>query len=217
MLEKELKKADKYFAQQSKKIRASQTKQLTFFVLGFVLFYLIITGIIGLFPTIIFKAIVGIPSEILLNLQGIATTNSFGEDFVIHVTSSGTRIIISNLCAGTMEIIILISAILASFGVKLDKKLKGLVAGIITGYVFNILRIWVTTNVILTQNVEIAEFTHDTLFRIVLFVYITGFYILWFYWAENGLPKKLIKIFVTLILSPHQFELSVHHYLQVAL
>ena len=195
MLEKELKKADKYFAQQSKKIRTSQTKQLTFFVLGFVLFYLIITGIIGLFPTIIFKTIVGIPSEILLNLQGIATTNSFGEDFVIHVTSSGTRIIISDLCAGTMEIIILISAILASFGVKLDKKLKGLVAGIITGYVFNILRIWVTTNVILTQNVEIAEFTHDTLFRIVLFVYITGFYILWFYWAENGLPKKLIKIF----------------------
>jgi exosortase/archaeosortase family protein len=191
---KEFRNIKKYFSDQEKKIRESQVKQFTFFVLGFVLFYLILTGLVGFFPSIFFKTIVGVPSEILLNVQGVETTSLIEEDFVINITSNGTRIIISDLCAGTMEIIILISAILASFGVAWEKKWKGILIGIVTGYVFNIFRIWITVNIILTQSIEVADFAHDTLFRIILFVYITGFYVAWFYWSENGLPKIIKNV-----------------------
>lgn len=192
--DKKFRQMKKYFSEQEKKIRESQVKQFTFFILGFVLFYWIITGLVGLFPGIWFKTMVGLPSEILLNIQGVDTTSIIEEDFVINITSNGTRIIVSDWCAGTMEIIILSSAILASFGVAWKKKGYGIVAGIITGYVFNIFRIWTTVNIILTQSIEVADFTHDTLFRIMLFVYITGFYVAWFWWSENGLPKQIIEL-----------------------
>jgi exosortase/archaeosortase family protein len=188
-----IKKISKYFENQEKKIRESQVKQFSFFILGFVLFYLLLTGIVSLIPQIFFKTIIGTIIENLLNLQGIVTFSSIGENFVIHLASE-TKIIITDLCTGTMETIILISAILASFGVKWIKKFQGIIVGIIIGVIFNIFRIWITTNIILTQNIEVAEFTHDTLFRIMLFVYITGFYILWFHWAENGIPKIIKEI-----------------------
>jgi exosortase/archaeosortase family protein len=192
MLESELKHFKSYLKKSGKEIRKSPTKQFTFFILGFVLSYLFLSGIVGLFPQIIFKAATGIPTETLLNIQGIETSHEYLENYTIYINE--TTILISWLCAGTMEIIVLISAIIAGFGVSWEKKLKGIVAGIITGYVFNILRVWITINVILTQSIEVADFTHDVLFRIILFVYITGFYVAWFYWSENGFPKKLLKL-----------------------
>ncbi len=192
MLESELKDLKFYLKKSGKEIRKSPRKQFTFFILGFVLSYLFLSGIVSLFPEILFKAATGIPTEFLLNAQGIETSHEYLQDYTIHVGSSpGTTILISWLCAGVMEIIILISAIIASFGVSCEKKLKGIVAGIVTGYVFNLLRVWVTINIILTQSVEVADFTHDTLFRLILFVYITGFYVVWFYWSEHGIPKRL--------------------------
>jgi hypothetical protein len=43
-----------------------------------------------------------------------------------------------------------------------------------------------TINIALTQNTQIIEFAHDILFKIVLFIYITVFYVIWFYWASKS-------------------------------
>ena len=193
MLESELKHFKSYLKKSGKEIRKSPRKQFTFFILGFVLSYLILSGIVGLFPEIMFKAATGVPTEFLLNTQGIQTNHDFLQDYTIYIGE--TTILISWLCAGVMEIIILISAIIASFGVSCEKKLKGIAAGIVTGYVFNLLRVWVTINIILTQSIEVADFTHNILFRVILFVYITGFYVVWFWWSEHGIPKRLKKFF----------------------
>lgn len=94
-------------------------------------------------------------------------------------------IVISWLCTGVLEIIVLVSAIIASFGVSWKKKLVGIAAAVILGIIFNLLRIVVTVNLILTQNVQTVELAHDALFRLVLFVYIVAVYVGWFYWAAR--------------------------------
>ena len=175
-----------YLAESEEKIKKNPRKQFTWFVLGFVFFYLVLSGIVYLVPAILFESTAGVPLNALLSAQGLAPTISTfngteGIDFALLV--QGKTIVISWLCAGALEIIILISAILASFGVSWRKKLIGAAIAIPLGYLFNLARVWITANIILTQNVQTIEFTHDLLFRLVLFVYIVAFYVLWFNWA----------------------------------
>jgi exosortase/archaeosortase family protein len=79
---------------------------------------------------------------------------------------------------------------LASFGIAWKKKFIGIIFAVIVGYVFNLLRVWTTINIILTQNVQTIEFAHDFLFRAVLFVYIIVFYVVWFYASNNTTAKQ---------------------------
>jgi exosortase/archaeosortase family protein len=168
-----------YLKEKEKEIKKDQKKQFTFFVLGFVLFYLILSGIVYLIPEIFFDTLTGVGANGLLQLQGLEVTEFIGENYQMLV--QGKTIIISWLCSGVLEIIILVSAMLASFGVSWKKKFSGILFAIIVGYVFNLLRVWTTINLILTQNIQTIEFAHDFLFRAVLFVYIMVFYVAWFY------------------------------------
>lgn len=102
----------------------------------------------------------------------------------------GKTIIISSLCTGALEIIILVSAILASFGVTWRKKIAGVIAAVILGIIFNLLRIDATINIILSQNIQTVELAHDFLFRIILFAYIVAVYVIWFYWAARERGKN---------------------------
>jgi exosortase/archaeosortase family protein len=182
----------KYFKEQEKKIVSDQKKQFTWFVLGFIIFYLVLTGIVFPFQDS-FKAMTAGNAQTLLSLQGIRTEtlgiipmefeNAFS--FTILGTNINQQINIIWLCTGILEIIVLCGAILASFGVSWRKKLWGCLIAIIAGYVFNLLRIWITLNIIITQNIEVIEFTHDLLFRFVLFFYIIIVYVLWFQWAKK--------------------------------
>jgi len=188
-------KVKNYFSNQEKKIVKDQKKQFTWFVLGFVIFYLVLSGLAYPFADTL-KESTGRSSEGLLNIQGIETRSNgnvelqnYERAYSFDIVPSGQTIFISWLCSGVLEIIILVSAILASFGVSWKKKLIGAVAAIIIGYVFNLIRIWATLNIILTQNAQVFEIAHDTLFRLVLFVYIIVVYVLWFMWA-NTTSKK---------------------------
>lgn len=187
-----------YFEEQHKKIRTDKKKQFVFFVLGFVLSYLILTIAVSVIPDIYYKEAVGGIVRGVLGAQGINTTQvgsvecmefSWLSDTTIgqcySFTVESKNIVISWLCTGILEIIILISAIIASFGVKWKEKVVGIIAAIILGVIFNILRIWVTINLLFSQNVATVEIAHDALFRIILFVYIAVVYIIWFYWAAN--------------------------------
>jgi len=183
-------KIKKYFNEQEEKIVKDQKKQFTWFVLGFLIFYLVLSGIALPFADTL-KESTGRSSETLLNIQGIATKSNGSVEletenaYSFEVVQSGQTIFISWLCSGVLEIIILVSAILASFGVSWKKKFIGIIIAAIIGYVFNLLRILVTLNIILTQNAQVFEVAHDVLFRVVLFVYIIIVYVLWFNWAKK--------------------------------
>jgi exosortase/archaeosortase family protein len=187
-----------YFKEQHKKIRSDKKKQFVFFVLGFVLSYLVLTVAVGIIPDIYYKQAVGGAVQGVLGAQGLNTVSIGSVECMefswLSDTAKGTcysfsvnekNIVISWLCTGILEIIILICAILASFGVNWKEKAVGIIVAIILGIVFNILRIWVTINLLFSENVATVEIAHDALFRIILFVYIAVVYIIWFYWAAN--------------------------------
>ncbi len=180
-----------YFQKQEKKIVSDQKKQFTWFVLGFLIFYLILSGIAYPFADTL-KEGTGRSAEFFLGMQGIETQSignieleNYENAYSFEIIPTGQTVFISWLCSGALEIIILISAILASFGISWRKKILGAIVAIIAGYVFNVFRIWITLNIIMVQNTEVFEIAHDLLFRIVLFVYIIVVYVLWFMWAKK--------------------------------
>ncbi len=189
-------KAKTFLAKEENAVRSDKKKQFVFFVLGFLVSYLLITAIIGVVPQVLFKSATGGTVQFFLSLQGVATQNASviscnefswfsdyatGECYSFFVGEK--QIIISWLCTGILVIIILISAILASFGVSWNKKLIGVGAAIGAGVIFNLARIIITVNFILTQSGPVVELAHDILFRLVLFIYIVLVYVIWFNWA----------------------------------
>jgi exosortase/archaeosortase family protein len=203
VLEKEINSLKKYWRAQEEKIVASQKKQFTFFILAFVLSYLILTALVAPFEDSA-KEFTGKSAEVFLITGGNTISESGfytatdGENvysFFVGEAESKKQIIISWLCSGVLEIIILICAMLASFGISMRKKLKGIAVAVILGVIFNTLRIWATLSLILTTNATVFEIAHDVLFRAILFVYIIVVYVVWFYWTQVGTNnlKKLIK------------------------
>lgn len=178
-----------YVAAQEEKVRKSPHKQFAWFVLGFIIFYSILSGAAYLVPPLMTESSTGIPLAAMLGAQGNNVTTSEcvldSGEAAFCIALQGKQIMVSWLCSGVLEIIILASAILASFGVSWKKKGKGILAAVLVGYLFNLARVWVTANIILTQNMQTIEFAHDLLFRAVLFVYIVVFYVIWFYWAAK--------------------------------
>ncbi|MBM3282219.1 MAG: exosortase/archaeosortase family protein [Candidatus Diapherotrites archaeon] len=93
---------------------------------------------------------------------------------------AGNKLIeISPLCAGMMEMILLASVMMATRTVSRMKKIKGIVVGIALVYVFNLLRIVITVQQLIHASFSFAEFTHDWLFRGLLFVGLIGIYYAW--------------------------------------
>lgn len=190
------------FQKEMKKVRTDKKKQFAYFVIGFVFAYLLLNFFAGVIPQESYKQITGIPIKTFFSVVGFnvvggelveCTENGmvFGE-YNSKCYSFGVnnkKIIISWLCSGILEIIILLSALLASFGISFEKKLKGVVLAVLTGFVFNQARIILTILIITSQSTEIVELAHDLLFRIMLFAYITVFYVAWFWWAESSKKK----------------------------
>jgi exosortase/archaeosortase family protein len=191
-----LEKAKHYYSVQEEKISSDKRRQFAFFILGFILFYLLVSALAMAVPQEFYKSAIGGTVQGLLAIEGIssvsggfvpcAESNWIGLEINGSCYSfdvDGKTILISWLCTGVLEIVVLIAAMLASFGIGPKEKLKGIIIAIIAGIIFNILRIFVTVNIVLTQNMQTIELTHDLLFRAVLFVYIVGVYVVWFNWA----------------------------------
>jgi exosortase/archaeosortase family protein len=187
-LNKNFEKVKDYWEKKEKEIVKNPRKQFTFFILAFILFYLLFTALMIPFEDST-KAFTGSVTEGLLGMQGLEASDggmfeSEGEN-VYSFFVKEKQIIISWLCTGITEIIILMSAIIASFGIAWKKKLLGVLGAIIAGLLFNFLRIWITINIILTQEAQVFEFAHDLLFRLILFLYIIVFYVIWFYYSNK--------------------------------
>ena len=96
---------------------------------------------------------------------------------------------ISYLCTGLMEFILIVSAIIATTGIKKGKKIIGIIGAGIATLLFNLVRIIITISLIDKTSLETIELAHDLLFRISLFVLIAGYYFIWYYLSVN--PEKL--------------------------
>lgn len=110
----------------------------------------------------------------------------------IRFWAENNLIEITPLCAGLLEIILLAAAILATRGVSVRKKIKGIIVGGIVLYAFNVLRIIFTVQQIVHTPLSFAELTHDVLFRLILLAGFAAAYYMWLKWATraNALSGK---------------------------
>ena len=123
----------------------------------------------------------------VLSLFGVSSEVIFQEPalLLIHNANVPMPIAISYLCTGILETALLIAAIAASYGIEIRKRVIGIAAAAIAIFIFNLLRILATIFLIINFNLSVAEFGHEVLFRMFLFVVIAGFYAAWFWLATK--------------------------------
>lgn len=140
----------------------------------------------SLFPKNFFERATALSANTAYGAIGIngSVQEENGELFI--QIEQGPKIIFSDLCTGLLETILLIAAIAATFEISARKRIIGIVVGIVAVFVFNLLRIAITTLAILQASLETAEFTHNVLFRIFLFIAIAGLYAAWYWWAVKS-------------------------------
>jgi len=151
------------------------------FLLILILVYVIFSLLIGLIPLEWIELLLAKVVLFFLNLTGMNGEIVFQEPVLILFENFSVQI--SYLCTGLLEFVLLVSAVIATEGIKRKKKIFGIIgAGIVT-FVFNIVRIVFTVSLISESSLEVIELTHDVLFRISLFVLIAGYYFLWYYFS----------------------------------
>jgi len=124
-----------------------------------------------------------------LKLIGFSGTIEFTEPVLIYAEAFSVPLGFSYLCTGLLELALVWAATLASFGIKLKKRILGMVFGTIILVAFNFFRIVASILIIFWFGLDAGNFSHDLLFRLFLFVTIAGFYYLWFKWSTIE-PKR---------------------------
>ncbi|MFH1224851.1 MAG: exosortase/archaeosortase family protein [Candidatus Diapherotrites archaeon] len=122
---------------------------------------------------------------------------AFSEPVLIFAWGKGLTfpISVSYLCTGLLEMLLLVAAVAASFGIEIRKRALGIAGAVAATVLFNLLRITASILLIVFYGLGIAEIGHEILFRLFLFVTVAGYYTLWFWWATGQAPKALNKIF----------------------
>lgn len=177
------------------KFSKEELQKTGIFLLSTVLIYSILLFSTALVPVEKFEFETAKATMAVLGIFGMHGDIYYQEPVLI-VLSQGTKIEISALCTGLMELIVIISAILASHGISWKKRAIGVLSAIIIAPIFNLLRIIITILLILNSNsIELIDLTHGILFRITLFLIIMGIYTIWFLWAIGQLKigKKAAK------------------------
>lgn len=155
-----------------------------------VLAFLILTVAVSFVPIVLVENLVAEIVLFFLRLFGLQGEILFQEPVIISL-SQGTQIMISDVCTGLLEIIVIVAAIAASVGIDWRKRLLGVAAAIGIAFTFNIARIVSTVLIIVnSSSLELIEFAHNVLFRVFLFVVIAGIYFFWFNWATKQEQKS---------------------------
>lgn len=111
------------------------------------------------------------------------------EPVLILVQGLGMPISISYLCTGMLEMLLLVAAVAASFGIEHKKRALGIAGAVAATLIFNLLRITASILLIVFYGLGIAEIGHEILFRLFLFITVAGYYTIWFRWATEKPPK----------------------------
>ncbi len=160
-----------------------QVKDAGKFFLLLIIFFSVLLFLSAAVPENFFEKITAKASNAVYGSAGISGTITGQNNEIFIKINNGPNIFFSNLCTGVLETILLVSAIAATFEISKKKRLLGIAVGIVAVFAFNILRIVVTTLAILNAGIETAEFAHNILFRVFLFVAIAGLYAGWYRWA----------------------------------
>lgn len=155
------------------------------FLLGLVIAFLILSFLISLIPLQFVEYFYASASLFLLNLAGIGGEVIFQLPVLILLHNYSDSIAITYLCTGLLELVILVAAIIASFGIEPRKRLLGIGGAVIVTALFNIARIFLSIYIIIIFGLQFGELSHDLLFRLFLFSVIAGYYTIWFIWATK--------------------------------
>lgn len=171
--------------EQKKKLKKELKQSAKFIVavivVTVVLYYGLIFEVLGIQNIEHFTALV---TQAMLKGVGVqSTVIANAEPVILQV--QGISILISELCTGMLETILLFSAVISSFGIPARKRIFGAIGALVFGFAFNQLRIFVSIMQLLHESVQVAELTHDLMFRISIIIVIAGYYAVWFKWAAS--------------------------------
>jgi len=156
------------------------------FLLGFGVSFLVLNLVSLLIPLEWIEFFFASLTLSLLELLGFVGIIVFAEPVIINLEQISKPIAISYLCTGILETVIILSAVISSFGIESKKRIYGVAAALLAIVSFNVLRIVISILIIIYFGLDIAAFSHDILFRVFLFVTVAGFYIYWFKWATRN-------------------------------
>ncbi len=132
-------------------------------------------SLVDLYPL---KTVTAYSSNSLLNLAGVQTQLVFGAEPMIVV--KGVSAQITNLCAGDLEIALLLAIVLATWDRSWRKRAWGCLFGLALILVANPLRIFTVLAIGHYADWPLADFTHNILFRLMLIIIIVVYYFLWY-------------------------------------
>jgi len=144
-------------------------------ITAFYTFFWLILSSINLYPL---KAATASATNILLNTAGIPTQLYFLNEPLIKV--GGVYAQIGNLCAGDLEMALLLAIILATWDRSWRRRIWGCLFGLALILIANPLRIFTVLAVGYYSSWAWADFTHDFLFRLMLIIIIVVYYFLWY-------------------------------------
>jgi exosortase/archaeosortase family protein len=158
-------------------LRDELVKGLKFLIgiTAFYTFFWLLISNVNLYPL---KATTASMSSALLNVAGVSNRLIFGQEPLIIVKSVYAKI--GNLCAGDIEIALLLAIILATWDRSWRQRLWGCLFGLALIAIANPLRIFIVLAIGYYSSWSWANFTHDFLFRLMLIIIIVVYYFLWY-------------------------------------
>ncbi|MFH0986542.1 MAG: exosortase/archaeosortase family protein [Candidatus Micrarchaeota archaeon] len=163
------------------------------FLLGIGAFYTLFWLVLSSLDLYALKSGIARAAGWLLSVLGVPYTLSFGAEPSILVGNVSAQI--TNLCAGDIEIALLMAIILATWDRTLRQKLWGCVFGFFTILILNPLRIAIVLAVGHYNSWQWADFAHSVLFRAMLLFIIIVYYFVWYVKYES-VRKWILKKWV---------------------
>lgn len=157
------------------------------FLLGIAALFLAFNFILSLVPLQWFEEFYAAGTLTVLQALGFKGEVVAGEPVLVYLNSFTVPLGFTYLCTGLLEMALVWSAVLASFGIELRKRVTGAIVGTFVLVVFNFVRIISSILIMSTLGLDAGNFSHDLLFRVFLFVTIAGYYWVWFNLASPKL------------------------------
>ena len=133
-------------------------------------------GITGLYPL---KAFSACAASGLLSVVGVPSSCDLsGREPV--VTAGRLSAEVNDLCAGNVEIAVVLAAVLATPDRSRKNRILGALLGLGVIALANPLRIWIVLWSAYSQGLAAADLVHDLLFRATLLATIAGYYYAWY-------------------------------------
>ena len=160
-------------------------------MIGIGCFYTLFWIIISSIDLYALKAFSASAAHALLGVFGVPAQLIFGVEPTILVGSISAQI--TNLCAGDMEIALLLAIVLATWDRTIRQRLWGCIFGFLLIIIVNPLRIATVLAAGHYADWAAANIAHDVLFRASLIIIIVLYYYIWYVYYER-VTEKVRKI-----------------------